>query len=165
MKGRKINNSKNNDSKNKTIKIDNKRIKTLSNEQRPYKYKTFLKDKIRNESNNNSNKNFIILHRIHSTKNNMNKIDNYLEKEKLIKTPNMKNKSTNFFQKCRTITTRKSDNPKFIKEKSNDKKVSSYTIKVNKAFVNKKKNLVLFREKSTKKERNSKINSTFKSGI
>ena len=165
LKGRKINNSKNNDSKNKTIKIDNKRIKTLSNEQRPYKYKTFLKDKIRNESNNNSNKNFILLHRIHSTKNNMNKIDNYFEKEKLIKTPNMKNKSTNFFQKCRTITTRKSQNPKFIKEKSNDKKVSSYTIKVNKAFVNKKKNLVLFREKSTKKERNSKINSTFKSSI
>ena len=43
------------------------------------------------------------------------------------------------------------------KEKSNiDKKISSYTIKVNKGFINRKKNLVL---------RNNNINYALKSNI
>ena len=163
FKYRKINNSKTQDSKNKKIKIDNNIIKTLSNEQRPYKYKTFLKNKIRSKSSNSSNKNLVLLHRIQSTKNTKNKIENILEKERLIKTPNIKIQKMSLFQKSKTINTRKFSRTKNIneqgkqKEKSNnDKKISSYTIKVNKGFINRKKNLVL---------RNNNINYALKSNI
>ena len=167
VKSRKINNTKNQDLDNKTIKIDNNRIKTLSNEQRPYKYRTFLKNENRDKSSNNSHKNFILLHRIQSSKNGNNKIENIFENEKLIKTPNIKNKKINHFQKSKTITNRKFQKQNNIKEKekANDKEVSSHTIKVNKAFINRKKNLVLFRKKPNKKEKECKINSDLKSSI
>ena len=68
-----------------------------------------------------------------------------------------------FFQKSKTINTRKFSRTKNTneqgkqKEKSNnDKKISSYTIKVNKGFINRKKNLVL---------RNNNINYALKSNI
>ena len=105
----------------------------------------------------------VLLHRIQSTKNTKNKIENILEKERLIKTPNIKIQKMSLFQKSKTINTRKFSRTKNIneqgkqKEKSNiDKKISSYTIKVNKGFINKKKNLVL---------RNNNINYALKSNI
>ena len=125
--------------------------------------KNVLKNKIRSKSSNNSNKNLVLLHRIQSTKITKNKIENILEKERLIKTPNIKIQKMSFFQKSKTINTRKFSRTKNIneqgkqKEKSNnDKKISSYTIKVNKGFINRKKNLVL---------RNNNINYALKSNI
>ena len=169
VKSRKINNTKNQDLENKTIKIDNNRIKTLSNEQRPYKYRTFLKNENTDKSSNNSHKNFILLHRIQSTKNGNNIIENISKNEKLIKTPNIKTKKINQFQKSKTITNRKFQRHNNIKEKekekANDKEIISHTIKVNKAFINRKKNLVLFRKKPNKKEKECKNNSDLKSNI
>ena len=118
-----------------------KMIKTISNGESPYNEKTILNDKKSIKSNINYNKNKITLHKIQSAKNNTKKIKTYFQKDKIIKTPDINKKKNEFFKKNKNITERKLQNFKTVKEKEqkNDKKITSYTIKVNKNNINRKK--------------------------
>ena len=156
-------NSKNISSKNNKKNNDIKILKTISNDEIPKKYKRFLNYKTLSKSNNNSKKNDIFLNRIKSTKNN--KRENSLndKKKHLVKTPDVNKTKSELFKKNKTITNRKFINLKNMKERHLPKQnvMSSYTIKVNKAYVNLKKNLVPSNEKF-KKSMSNKINSIIK---
>ena len=161
LKKRKLDVKSNNfSSKIINIKNQNKRVKTVSNEERPYKLKTFLNGKIRNKSNNNSSKNFILLNRTKSMKNCKNNAIVNSNRDKLFKTPDVNEEKMKTFKKNKTITNNKFNNIKIIKDKrkSKEKTIYSHTIKVNKTYMKKKNNKNLFKEKSKSKEKNISIN-------
>ena len=154
LRSNKIDINLNNFSPNCSIKYNiNKRINTISNKERNNKFKTFISDKTRSKSNCNSYKNFTVLNRMKSIKNNKKKASNNLNTEKLIKTPNINNKRLELFKKTKAITNNNFQN---IKIKEREKNRLSYTIKVNKTYIKKKNNKTLLREKSKTKEKYNK---------
>jgi hypothetical protein len=154
LRSNKIDINLNNFSPNCSIKYNiNKRINTISNKERNNKFKTFISDKTRSKSNCNSYKNFTVLNRMKSIKNNKKKASNNLNTEKLIKTPNINNKRLELFKKTKAITNNNFQN---IKIKEREKNRLSYTIKVIKTYIKKKNNKTLLREKSKTKEKYNK---------
>ena len=143
-----------------------KRINTISNKEREKKINTFLNDKMRSKSNCNSYKNFIVLNRMKSVKNNRKNSPNNLNKDKLIKTHDKNNKKVELFKKTKASTSNNFRNTK-IKERETqkDKNKFSYTIKVNKTYIKKKNNKNSSKEKSKTKEKDNKIKSVIKQSI
>ena len=158
-------NSKHFDSNLNILNNTNKRIKTISNQEKPNKVKTFLNNKILNKINSNSDQNIFALKVMKSIKNNTKKTPNN-SIGKLFKTPDIKNKKVKLFTKSKTITSKKFFNHKIKKNngQSKRKNFTSFTIKVNKTYIN-KKNQILKKEKSKVKEKGNNINSELKTNI
>ena len=158
-------NSKHFDSNLNILNNTNKRIKTISNQEKPNKVKTFLNNKILNKINSNSDQNIFGLKVMKSIKNNTKKTPNN-SIGKLFKTPDIKNKKVKLFKKSKTITSKKFFNHKIKKNdgQSKRKNFTSFTIKVNKTYIN-KKNQILKKEKSKVKEKGNNINSELKTNI
>ena len=145
-----INTKSKNQKSNDNIKNNlDKIIKTISNGESQDKEKAILNNKNRIKSNINSKINLNVLHKIQSTKNNTKKIKTYYQKDKIIKTPDINKKTKQLFKKNKTVTEKKLTNYKEIKEKGQNiaKKITSYTIKVNKNYINGKKYIFKIKEK------------------
>ena len=145
-----INTKSKNQKSNENIKNNlDKIIKTISNGESQDKEKAILNNKNRIKSNINSKINLNVLHKIQSTKNNTKKIKTYYQKDKIIKTPDINKKTKQLFKKNKTVTEKKLTNYKEIKEKGQNiaKKITSYTIKVNKNYINGKKYIFKIKEK------------------
>ena len=157
--------SKHFDSNLNILNNTNKRIKTISNQEKSNKVKSFLNDKILNKINSNSGQNIFALKVMKSNKNNTKKTPNN-SIGKLFKTPDIKNKKVKLFKKNKTISSKKFFNHKIKKDdgQSKRKNFTSFTIKVNKTYIN-KKNQILKKEKSKIKEKGNNINSELKTNI
>ena len=149
LKSRDINTRTKNQKSNENVINNDKIIKTIPNGESPDKSKAILNGKNRIKSTINSNKNLNVLHKIQSTKNNTKKTKTYFQKDKIIKTPDMNKKTKELFKKNKIATEKKLQNYKTLKEKGQkiEKKITSYTIKVNKNYINEKKCISKIKEK------------------
>ena len=128
-------------------------LKTTSNGERKNKYKSFLTKKM---DNNNQEKNHFssinILNNDSRIKSpNISKIKHQKSNSNIIKTPGIINKKVGLFKKSNTTINRRFHNLKTIKEKK--QYIETYTIKVNKTYYNKNKNLAMMKDKSNKNEK------------
>lgn len=145
------------------INNNNKRVKTISNEERIFR--TTLNTRSMSKSNNISRKNLYFLKRIQSTKDYMKKNPTDFNRYKLNKTNETKNKRFEFDKNNNTITSQRLNNLKAIKEKTKKINIFSHTIKVNKTYINRKMNKILLKEKSEKfinKNNNSETKRSIK---
>ena len=146
------------DSNSNTINNKNKRVKTISNEDRNNKNKNTLNNKKKDKSSGNSYKNLNVIKRIQTTKIYLKKTPNDFNNDILIKTPDVNKKKLDLFKKSKSTNIKKLHNLKKEKEKEypKGKVISTYTIKVNKAFIKRKMNKIFLKEKTENFLRNNK---------